>query len=116
MGSNVSFSRVIGGLSLCLFSALCLVANGAAATDMNAGVVVSKMGTEERHAFVAGIVEGLAIARFRQDNNKPDGMQCIYDWFYKDPDTPGNIYAAFQHYPDYPPGTVVDVMVRKVCA
>ena len=86
------------------------------ATDMTAGVVMEKMESGERYSFVAGIVEGLAISRYLQDGKKPDGMNCIYDWFYKNPKTIENIYAAFEHYPAYPPGTVIDVMTRKSCA
>ena len=77
---------------------------------------MQKMGTEERFAFVAGVVEGLAMSRFTQDGKKPEGMKCIFDWFYENPKTVENIYAAFTRYPDYPPGTVVDVMARKTCS
>lgn len=76
---------------------------------------MEKMAGGERYAFVAGVVEGLAMARYMKDGKKPEGMKCIYDWFYEDKSTLDTIYAAFQKYPDYPPGTVVDVMTRKKC-
>ena len=76
---------------------------------------MTKMDGKERFAFVAGVVEGLAMARYVRDGKKPDGMKCIYDWFYKEPKTADTVYAAFERYPDYPPGTVVDLLVRRKC-
>lgn len=87
----------------------------AVATDFTAGVVMAKMDGKERYAFVAGVVEGLAMARYMRDGKKPEGMKCLYDWFYKDQATIDIVYAAFQRYPDYPPGTVVSVLAKKTC-
>ena len=87
----------------------------AQATSMTAGVIMEKMSSAERFSFVAGIVEGLAQSRYMQDGKKPDGMKCIYDWFYENKDNVETVYAAFKRYPDYPPGTIVDLMVRKAC-
>lgn len=82
---------------------------------MNAGIIMSKMDGKERFAFVSGVVEGLAMARFMRDGKKPEGMKCIFDWFYKEPATIDTVYAAFQRYPDYPPGTVVDLLAKRKC-
>ena len=77
---------------------------------------MEKMSSGERYSFVAGVVEGLAVSRYMQDGKKPEGMNCIYDWFYKDKITIERIYAAFTRFPNYLPGAVVDALVRKVCA
>lgn len=82
---------------------------------MNAGTIMEKMKPDERFAFVAGIIEGLAMSRYMQDGKKPEGMKCIYDWFYEHSDNVDTVYGAFERYPDYPPGTIVDLMVRKAC-
>lgn len=82
---------------------------------MNAGTIMEKMKPEERFAFVAGIIEGLAMSRYMQDGKKPDGMNCIYDWFYQHDEHVDTVYEAFKRYPEYPPGTVVDLLVRKAC-
>lgn len=87
----------------------------ASATDFTAGVVMSKMEGKERYAFVAGVIEGLAMSRYMRDGKKPEGMKCIYDWFYKNTGATDTVYAAFQRYPDYPPGTVVGVLIKKTC-
>lgn len=88
----------------------------AEAERFTAGTVMQKMGKDERFGFVAGIVEGLAVSRYMQDGKKPEGMKCIFDWFYENPKTVQNIYAAFEHFSDYPPGSVVDAMARKACS
>lgn len=104
-GRHIALSAILAALPL-----------QAEATSFTAGTVMQKMGVEERYAFVAGVVEGLAMSRYTEDGKKPEGMKCIYDWFYDNKSTVDNIYAAFERYPDYPPGTVVDVMVRKTCS
>ena len=76
---------------------------------------MQKLAGGERYTFVAGIVEGLAISRYAQDGKKPEGMNCIYDWFYQNTKTIENIYTAFERFPDYPPGSVVDALARKTC-
>lgn len=107
---------IFGRKTAFLFSvALVCSATHAAETSFTAGVVMQKMDAKERYAFVAGIVEGLAMARYKSDGKKPEGMKCIYDWFYKNPDTIKTVYTAFEKYPEYPPGTVVDVLTRKSC-
>ena len=73
------------------------------------------MTPDERHAYVAGIVEGLAYARYAADAKQVAGMKCIYGWFYDSPDTTETVYAAFRRYPDYPPGAVVAALVKRKC-
>ena len=102
-----------------LASALALLPTVALATNMSAGVVMDKMSSDQRFSFIAGIVEGLATSRYVADGKKIQGMKCIFEWFFGKGDgdvtTVETIYAAFKRYPDYPPGTVVDVMARKAC-
>lgn len=50
----------------------------AAAEDFTAGVVMTKMNVEQRAAYLAGMVEGLAYSRYRADGKKTEGMACIY--------------------------------------
>ena len=111
---SASTSSIIRALALS--APFLLMQTPAKAERFTTGTVMQKMGSEERFAFVAGIVEGLAMSRYMQDGKKPEGMKCIYDWFYVNPKTVENIYAAFERYPDYPPGTVVDVRARKTCS
>ncbi|MEL6464953.1 MAG: hypothetical protein AAFQ58_08285 [Pseudomonadota bacterium] len=90
------------------------VANIAEADDLNAGAVVNKMTPEDQYTFVAGIVEGLAHARFASDGHT-DGRSCIYKWFYTEDKTPENIQAAFARFPEHLPGAVVAAMITRRC-
>lgn len=82
---------------------------------------MQKMKSEERFPYIAGVVEGLAYARYLRDGKQPAGMTCIYDWFYKGKDGKSSddnittIYAAFGRYPDYPPAAIVEVLLDKAC-
>lgn len=87
----------------------------AAANDFTAEKVMKEMDGVQRYTFVAGIVEGLAVARYMKDGKKPDGMNCIYDWFYDDKTTKETIYAALAKYGSYNPGAVVDVLAKQKC-
>jgi len=90
-------------------------------TPMTAGVVMERMEVRERYGYIAGIVEGLAYARFRKDtlaagSKDERGMQCIYDWFYADKEAMFvRIGQAFTKYPEHFPSTLIAVMVKKEC-
>lgn len=90
-------------------------------TAMTAGVVMKEMPVRERSAYVMGIVEGLAYARFRQDtvaagSKTETGSACIYDWFYKDASASfDRIEAAFKKYPEHFPSTLLVAMIKKEC-
>lgn len=101
-----------------------MLATGAApshATEMTAGVIMKEMPTRERAAYVMGIVEGLAYARFRKDTEAAGaktvtGMRCIYDWLYKDTKAGfDRIEAAFSKFPDHFPSTLLATMLKKEC-
>jgi hypothetical protein len=87
----------------------------AGATDFTAGIVMEKMNEKERYTYLAGVVEGLAYARYAKDGKKTDGMKCIYDWFYDSKGTVAKIESAFQRFNDYLPGAVLAAMVEKEC-
>lgn len=82
---------------------------------MTAKKVMTDLPAGERYLFVAGMVEGLAVARYHKDGKKKDGMECILNWFYDDKHTKESIYAAFDRYADYPPGAVIDVLAKRKC-
>lgn len=85
------------------------------ATDFTAGVVMEKMSSLERAAYLAGVIEGLAYARYAKDGKADQGMKCIYQWFYDKEGTVKKIHAAFDHFKDYLPGAVIAAMVEKEC-
>lgn len=91
------------------------------ATDMTAGTIMKEMPVRERAAYVMGIVEGFAYARFRKDTvaagtKNETGMKCIYDWFYKDTAASFDlIEAVFKKYPEHFPSTLIASMTKKEC-
>ena len=87
----------------------------AGSDKITAGSLFTNMDDSERVAFLAGIVEGLATARFYADGKQPEGRACVYDWFYRTEGTRAKIYAAFDRYPDQLPGPIMAVLVRGEC-
>lgn len=106
--------KTAAGMAVCLAS-LPLVPAEAQAQDMTAGVIMEKMPSNERYPFVAGIVEGLAYARYARDNKQVAGMGCIYKWFYGKQDRIQDVYQAFNRFKDHTPGAIVAAMVAKEC-
>lgn len=96
------------------------VANDKNNAAMTAGTLVDSMKPSERYTYVAGIIDGLAYARFRNDtaakgSRFEDGMKCIYDWFFNDDQSFDTIDAAFKKYPQHLPSTLVAVLTKKAC-
>ena len=97
-----------------IFAGLC-AGNAAHATDFTAAKVMKEMTSAERTAYLAGVIEGLAVARYHKDGKKKDGMTCINNWFYDDKQNLRVIHEAFDQYPAYPPGSIIDVLVKRKC-
>ena len=102
-------------VAVCLPATMSLPSAANAQTTMTAGVIMEKMPQADRYPFVAGIIEGLAYARYVKDGKKTDGMGCVYDWFYKNKGRIQDIYQAFDRFKEHLPGTIVATMVAKEC-
>ena len=87
----------------------------AVANDFNADKVLNEMAPQEQSAYIAGVIEGLAIARYMKDGKQSAGMNCIYDFYYDDKANIRTILAAFEKYGSYPPGSIIDVLVKQKC-
>jgi len=99
-----------------LIGALVVTANDVQASALNADAVLNKMTAQEQNAYLAGVVEGLAYARFLQDNPSITGMQCIYEWFYDgDVETSRRIDAWLERHLDKPVGALIYVLVKQEC-
>lgn len=94
---------------------LVMVPNLAMATDFDAKAVMNNMSTQERSAYIAGIVEGMAYDRYLADGKTTDAMGCIYDWLYQNDKTLPAIYDAFERFPDFAPGAIMAAMIEKEC-
>lgn len=88
----------------------------AAANDFNADAILNKMSPQEQVSYVSGVVEGLAYSRFLKDRPDETGMNCIYDWYYKDSAaTWERIEAWFGRHPDQRAGVLLYVLMKKEC-
>ncbi|WP_306258407.1 hypothetical protein [Pararhizobium sp. IMCC21322] len=97
---------------------LCIFGNTARAQEdvINAGFVLHKMAVAEQFAYVSGVVEGLAYARFLRDKPNEDGMKCIYDWYYADSDRQwARIETVFGAHLEKPVGVLLHVLIKKKC-
>jgi len=87
----------------------------AASDKITAGSLADNLEVGEQGAFLAGVIEGLATARFYADGKEPEGMSCIYDWYYDEGRKQAKIQEAFARYPDASPGRVLAVLIRQEC-
>ncbi|MEM8541608.1 MAG: hypothetical protein AAGF25_11705 [Pseudomonadota bacterium] len=82
----------------------------------DAGFVMSEMPTKQRFAFVNGVLQGLAYARFRKDRPDEKGMTCIQQWlFSKKSDRWKTVEDAFNKYQDKPPAVLLHLLAKKEC-
>ncbi len=99
-----------------LFGAPVIVANDSRAQGLDADAVLNKMPPEQQTAYVAGVVEGLAYARFQRDKPDEAGMQCIYSWFYGSGEGKWQaIESWFSRYPKQPAGVLLYVLIKREC-
>lgn len=78
------------------------------------------MDSKEFVAFVTGMVEGMAYARFRKDTlaagrRVEDGMNCVRQWFFGDPKRILTIGNAFERYHQYTAWVVLGVLLKQEC-
>ena len=92
-----------------------ILAAGAAAEDMTSGDVVHRLKSEEASAFLAGIIEGMAYARYQRDGQDPAGMDCIKSWFYETNGTPAKVLSAMENFSEHAPAAVLAAMIQKEC-
>ena len=101
--------------ALCFICATALSSAAFAQTEMTTGVIMERMTNDERFHYIAGVVEGLAYARYLRDRQRTEGMACINEWFYRTEGAIDQVYVAFGEFPDYPPGAVLSVVLDQVC-
>ena len=86
------------------------------AGSISAKTLIEKMSSEEKAYYIAGLIDGLAYARYKLEGKKTDGgMKCIYDWYQKKEDTVENVILAFHKFKSYTPNAIVAAMIAKEC-
>lgn len=109
------FNYLKGVRNILISLPISLAALPVVANDFTAAKVLKGMQAKEQYSYLAGIVEGLAVARYMKDGKKSEGMTCIYDWFYDDKQTLPTILSAFEKYDSYKPGAIIDVLAKQKC-
>lgn len=100
------------------FLLLFLIGFSQSAQALTAEEVIKIMSVDERQAYISGIVGGLAFSRYLRDKPNVDGMNCVYDWHYRneDPEKKSNrIYEWLSRNPDKPVEALLHILKKKEC-
>ena len=86
------------------------------ANALTADDVLNKMNSDQRTSYVAGVVGGLAQARWIKDKPDSAGMKCINDWFYNGQRKKWDqIRVWFSRHPKKPANALLYVLIKKEC-
>jgi hypothetical protein len=108
--------RKYSHISAMILAAAAFLSSGKEAAALTAEEVLNRMSDEERFAYISGVVDGLAFARWTADQPDNTGMQCIYDWYYG-----GNaavretIQTWLTRHQDRPVDALMYVLIRREC-
>lgn len=94
-----------------------LLATSNSSHALTAGDVMSEMSSDQRFSYIAGVVGGLAYARFLTERPDETGMQCIQDWLYGDSKEKNlrRTYEWLEKHPEKPVEPLLYVLIRKEC-
>ncbi|WP_058285262.1 hypothetical protein [Leisingera aquaemixtae] len=93
------------------------LATGKNAAALTAQDVMENMSAEEQNAYISGVVEGLAFARWLADERDETGMQCIWNW-YLHSDQRARFNAQmdwFEKHPEQQVSTLMYALIREEC-
>lgn len=88
---------------------------------MTGKVMLERMPRAELSAFISGMIEGMAYARFRKDTlaagrRVEDGMNCIRRWFYGDVSASTNaLFDGFTQHSQHTAWVVLGAILKKEC-
>lgn len=117
LGRRIGSNKIVNVLCTMVLSAfLGVQANAAQTGDITARSVLEKFNTTELNAYLTGLVQGFAHARYIKDGENADGgMACIYSWFFNDDQSMVQIIQAFRRYGDNSPNAVMAAMLKQQC-
>lgn len=99
-----------------ILAAAAFLSSGKEAAALTAEDVLNRMNDDERFAYISGLVDGLAFARWTAEKPDNTGMQCIYDWYYG-----GNtavretIQTWLTRHQDKPVDALMYVLIKREC-
>lgn len=93
-----------------------LLSSGKEAAALTADEVLNRMNADQQVGYLAGLVDGLAYARWLTDKPNDVGMQCIYNWFYNEKtETLREINTWFERHLDKPVDALLYILIKKEC-
>ena len=78
----------------------------------------NNMSSDERFAYVGGVVEGLAFARWIADNRNTEGRDCILNWYFANDNETARFNRQmdlFDEHPDQHLSTLMYALIREEC-
>lgn len=84
------------------------------AMELTSDDMMQRMDDRERYHFIAGVIAGLATARYVRDGHD-EGSTCIESWFYDTDGIRERIYAAFARFGDRSPAAILHAMATRAC-
>jgi hypothetical protein len=108
--------KTIGAMIGLALAGQALGLDTAYASDFNAGYVLDKMESKQQHAYLAGVIEGLAFSRYALDKPDETGMKCIYDWFYERSEKNlSKMLTILASNKEKPVGVLLYVLTKRDC-
>ncbi|MBL4768041.1 MAG: hypothetical protein JKY94_10055 [Rhodobacteraceae bacterium] len=108
--------RKYSHISAIILTATAFLSSGKEAAALTADDVLNRMNDDERFAYISGVVDGLAFARWTADKPDNAGMQCIYDWYYGgDTAVRETIQTWLTRHQDKPVDALVYVLTKREC-
>lgn len=78
----------------------------------------ANMSSDERFAYVGGVIEGLAFARWITDNRSTEGRDCILNWYFANDNESARFnrqMGFFDEHPDQHISTLMYALIREEC-
>lgn len=83
---------------------------------LEAKIVTNEMSSKQKNAYFAGVIEGLAFARYIKDGkNAALGMNCILSWYYEEKGTARKITLALRKFETHSANAIIGALVKKQC-
>ena len=103
--------------SAMILASVAFLAGGKDADALTAKEMTDNMSNDAQFAYISGVVDGLAFARWLADGKEDTGMACIYDWYLGD-DQSARLNAQldwFEANPDQQVSTLMYALIREEC-
>ncbi len=99
-----------------ILAAAAFLSSGKDAAALTADDVLNRMNENERFAYISGVVDGLAFARWNADKPDSIGTQCIYDWYYGARTEVREIILTWlERHKDKPVDALMYVLIKQEC-